>query len=146
MAVFAGKSTTERNKLIAAIVLGVLALFALYFAFGRSLFSSSATTAKPTPTPSAKVTVNVNQDPNKFKLPSADEQALNNVSLINYVPGSSNAPDAGRNIFAFYEPPAPTPYSPTPFPTPTAMPIATPAPTPPVIITFITPQSLYAGS
>ena len=145
MAVLAGKSTTERNKLIAAILLGVLALFALYFAFGRSLLSSSASTARSTPTPKPTVKPTTN-DPNKFKLPSADEQALNNVSLINYSPGGSNAPDAGRNIFAFYEPPAPTPYSPTPFPTPTAMPIPTQAPTPPVIITFITPQSLYAGS
>lgn len=146
MAVLAGKSTTERNKMIAAIVLGVIAVFALYFAFGRSLFSSSASTARATPTPTAKVTVNVNQDPNKFKLPSADEQALNNVTMVNYVPGNSYAPDAGRNIFAFYEPPLPTPYSPTPFPTPTPMAPATPGPTPVYIATFITPQSVYAGS
>ena len=113
MAVSALRTTTERNKLIAAILLGILAIFALYFAFGRSLFSSSATTAKSTPPPKPTVKPTTN-DPNKFKLPSADEQALNNVTVVNYVPGNSYAPDAGRNIFAFYEPPAPTPYSPTP--------------------------------
>lgn len=145
MAVLAGKTTTERNKLIAAILLGLLALFALYFAFGRSLFSSSASTARSTPTPKPTVKPTTN-DPNRFKLPTADEQALNNVTVVNYVPGNSYAPDAGRNIFAFYEPPPPTPYSPTPFPTPTPMPPQTPAPTPPVIVTFITPQSVYAGS
>ncbi len=144
MAVTAIRSTTERNKLIAAILLGVLALFALYFAFGRSLFSSSASTAKSTPTPKPTVKPTTN-DPNKFKLPSADEQALNNVTVVNYVPGSSYAPDAGRNIFAFYEPPPPTPYSPTPLPVVTPIP-QTPTPTPPVIATFITPQSVYAGS
>lgn len=143
MAVNAVRSTTERNKLIAAILLGVLALFALYFAFGRSFFSSSATTTRSTPTP--KPTVKPTNDPNKFKLPSADEQALNNVTVVNYVPGNSYAPDAGRNIFAFYEPPPPTPYSPTPLPVVTPAP-QTPAPTPPVIATFITPQSVYAGS
>jgi len=146
MAVLAGKTKNERNKMIAAILLGVLALFALYFAFGRSLFSSSASTVKATPTPTTKVTVNVNSDPNKFKLPSADEQSLNNVTVINYSPAGSDAPDPGRNIFAFYEPPLPTPYSPTPLPTPTPLPPVTPAPTPPVIATFITPQSVYAGS
>lgn len=143
MVVTAVRSTTERNKLIAAILLGVLALFALYFAFGRSLFSSSATTAKSTPSP--KPTVKPTNDPNKFKLPSADEQALNNVTVVNYIPGNSYAPDAGRNIFAFYEPPLPTPYSPTPLPVVTPVP-QTPTPTPPVIATFITPQSVYAGS
>lgn len=144
MAVTAVRSTTERNKLIAAILLGVLALFALYFAFGRSLFSSSATTTRSTPTPKPTVKPTTN-DPNKFRLPTADEQALNNVSIVNYVPGNSYAPDAGRNIFAFYEPPPPTPYSPTPLPVVTPVP-QTPTPTPPVIATFITPQSVYAGS
>lgn len=145
MAVIAVKNSTERNKLIAAILLGVLALFALYFAFGRSLFSSSATTAKSTPTPKPTVKPTTN-DPNKFKLPTADEQALNNVTVVNYVPGNSYAPDAGRNIFAFYEPPPPTPYSPTPLPTPTPMPPVTPGPTPVYLATFITPASIYAGS
>ena len=40
MAITTGKSPTERNKLIAAVLLGVVALIALYLAFGRSLFGS----------------------------------------------------------------------------------------------------------
>ena len=44
--------TTERNKMIAAIVLGVLALATLYMAFGPSFSGSRAQTAStPTPTP-----------------------------------------------------------------------------------------------
>ena len=53
---FAGKNPTERNKIIAAIVLGFVALTALYLAFGRSMFSGSTTVAvgvTPTPKPSA---------------------------------------------------------------------------------------------
>ena len=136
-------TATERNKLIAAILLGVLALGALYFAFGRSLFSSSATTVKATPTPKINVTV---KDPNKFTLPTAEEQTFNEVTVpIDYRPGTSYAPDAGRNIFAFYEPPPPTPYSPTPTPEIIITP-ATPAPTPPILAGFVNPQSIYAGS
>ncbi len=146
MATAAATSTTERNKLIAAIVLGVLALGALYFAFGRSLFSSSASSAKATPTPKASPSP---RDPGKFTLPSADEQAFNTQTVpIDYRPGQAYAPDAGRNIFAFYEPAKPCPPEicpPTPPKTPEPPPI-TPAPTPPILASFITPQSVYAGS
>ncbi len=61
MAVTAGKTTAERNKLIAASLLGVLALAALYFAFGRSLFGgSSSAAAKATPTPKPTPAANAN--------------------------------------------------------------------------------------
>ncbi|MGH9821587.1 MAG: hypothetical protein ACRD43_15615, partial [Pyrinomonadaceae bacterium] len=53
-----------------------------------------------------------------------------------------DAPDTGRNIFAFYEPPPPTPYSPTPLPTPKP---ATPAPPPPMQVAYVMPQSKFAG-
>ncbi len=65
-----------------------------------------------------------------------------------YDPGNFYAPDAGRNIFAFYEPPPPTPYSPTPTPPPKPIetpPPPTPTPLPPIMIGFVTPQSVYAG-
>ncbi len=146
MAVLAAKTTTERNKLIAAILLGVLALFALYFAFGRSLFSGGSTAAaKASPTP--KVNVTVTNNPDKFKVPTAAEQNFNEVTTsIVYSPGGIYAPDAGRNIFAFYEPPLPTPYSPTPIPPPPSIAPPTPGPTPVYLVTFLNPQSLYAGS
>jgi hypothetical protein len=67
---------------------------------------------------------------------------------IVYDPSSAYAPDAGRNIFAFYEPPPPTPYSPTPTPPPVIEVPKTPppTPTPPFMVGFVTPQSVYAGS
>jgi hypothetical protein len=147
MKLFEGKSPTERNKIIAAGVLGVLSLFSLWLAFGGSIFSGTPTvtvTASPTP----KTSPSPNATGDDAQMPSADEQELAYVnSEVRYVPGSFNAPDAGRNIFAFYEPPPPTPYV-TPIPivkieTPVTPP---PTPTPAFIASQVTPQSVYAGS
>jgi len=145
MNLFEVKSPTERNKIIAAGVLGALALFALYFAFGRGISGSGTTVAvsvSPTPKPSAAPNINSGD----LKLPPQSEQDFNYVTTaIDYRPGNFYAPDAGRNIFAFYEPPAPTPFSPTPFFAPPPQ-TPTPTPPPPMQIAFVAPQSVYAGS
>lgn len=145
---FAGKSPTERNKMIAAIVLGVMSLFALWMAFGGSIFSTKktvTTSVSPTPKPSASP----NTELKEVTMPSEQEIDSAYVALpIKYVPGFFSAPDAGRNIFAFYEPPPPTPYSPTPFVERTPKPTPTPIPPPPpaYLVSFIQPQMVYAGS
>jgi hypothetical protein len=140
---FAGKSSTERNKMIAAIVLGFVALTALYLAFGRS---SSATNVKvetkSTPKPASSSSTR------RTQAPSPDDQNLiNSATPIVYQPSYyGGAPDPGRNIFAFTEPPPcypncpkpPEPVKPTPTPTPT--------PPPPYHLEFVTPQNIYAGS
>lgn len=142
---FEGKSPTERNKIIAAMVLGILALGALFFAFGGSIFSSSTkitVTASPTPKPSATVPTN----PSDFTLPTQSEQQLNYMIPVVYR-GAYSAPDPGRNIFAFYEPPQPcrpgVDCPPPPIKTPEP---ATPTPTPAIWITAVNPVSVYAGS
>jgi hypothetical protein len=143
---FAGKSPTERNKIIAALVLGVLALGALFFAFGGSIFSSSpkvTVSVAPTPKPSPTVPTN----PEDFKIPTESEQNLNYMTPVVFN-GAYSGPDPGRNIFAFYEPPKPcgsatNPCPPPPIKTPTP---ATPTPTPEIYITGYNPQSVYAGS
>ena len=146
MNIFAGKSPTERNKIIAAAVLGVMSLFSLYLAFGGSIFSSRKTTVavttSPTPTPSPTNA----SDTNPVRM-SEDEVYLEyQTTPIIYTPGWFGAPDPGRNIFAFYEPPPPTPYvPPTPGPIKTP-PTPTPPPPPPQTVAFVTPQSVYAGS
>src|SRR5688500_15300203 len=103
---FAGKSPTERNKIIAAMVLGALALGSLFFAFGGTGMFSSGTkltvTVSPTPKPSATVPTN----PNDFTIPTESEQTLNYMIPVVYT-GAYSGPDPGRNIFAFYEPPPP---------------------------------------
>lgn len=146
MSIFEGKTSTERNKIIAAAILGVLSLFALYFAFGRSFLggsSSTSVTVKVSPTPRANVPANRGDT----VLPTVDEQNfLYQTTPVVYVPGNAYAPDAGRNIFAFYEPPPPCLDCPTPTPRPTAPPPPpTPLPTPPIYITAA-PQTVFAGS
>lgn len=147
MKIFEGKSPTERNKIIAAGVLGAMALLAIgYNVIG--LFPSrkpvvTVTTASPTPTVAPR------SSSETVSMPSSEQEiAEYTTTAVSYTPGSFYAPDAGRNIFAFYEPPPPTPpvevvpvfKPPTPLPTPD------PTPVPPLLISFVTPQSVYAGS
>ena len=73
MAVLEGKTSTEKKKIVAAAVLGVVALFALYMAFGRGLFSGSSTTATAKSSPTPKPAPSPGSNSEKFKLPTADE-------------------------------------------------------------------------
>ena len=143
MDLFKGKSPSERNKLIAAIALGFLAVAALAFAFGPGFFSrgtTATTTASPSPSPSGSPKSSTSQT----GMPSqADQNFVYLTTPVVYSGSAFGAPDPGRNIFAFYEPPPPTPYSPTPIP-PTPLP--TPEPTPKILVGFIMPQSAYAGA
>jgi hypothetical protein len=148
MSIFEGKTSSERNKMIAAAALGVISLFALYLAFGRSLVggsSATSVTVKTTPTPRANVPANRGD----AVLPSVAEQNfVYQTTPVVYIPGRADAPPAGRNIFAFYEPPPPCKGAdcptPPPKPSPTPPP-PSPAPTPPIYITA-SPQSIFAGS
>lgn len=146
MAVLEGKSPSERNKLIAAVVLGVLALVALFMAFGPRFGGSSTTvsvTTSPTPRPASSPR---GGDLGPVTMPSKAEQDLGYMVPVVYRPEHFGAPDAGRNIFAFYEPPPPCPGCPTP-PPPTPKPIiATPTPPLPFELTMVSPASIYAGS
>ena len=148
MNLFEGKSPTERNKLIAAIVLGVMATLALGYTFiGNPFAAKKKVTVTVSTTPTPKPSPNTNSE----KAPMPDNAAINSIyttTPVVYNPGDSYAPDAGRNIFAFYEPPPPTPYVPTPPPTPAPIVTITPTPTPtpPLLVGFVTPQSVYAGS
>src|SRR5688500_6078438 len=115
-----GKTPTERNKMIAAAILGIVSLAALYMAFGRSFFGGSTTTAvtdKVSPTP--KITTQTTGNRGDNVLPSADEQNfVYQTTPVVYNPGTAGAPDPGRNIFAFYEPPPPCRGAECPSPTP----------------------------
>lgn len=143
---FAGKNPTERNKIIAAIVLGFVALTALYLAFGRSMFAGSTTVAVGvTPTPKPSVLPSANKS--TATVPSQDEEEFISVTTpIDYRPGMHSAPDPGRNIFAFYEPAKPCPQCPQPPAPVKTPPTPTPTPTPPMRLEFVTPQTIYAGS
>lgn len=140
--IFEGKSPEERNKLIVAIVLGVLAVLALGYTFKGFFFpakkSNAVTAASPSPT-----VQNASQNPNMPSTQQIDSEYA--TTMVVYNPGNFNAPDPGRNIFAFYEPGKPTPFSPTPTPI-YVPPTPIPQPTPPIYVTFTSPQGVYAGS
>lgn len=134
--------------MIVAIVLGVLALGALFFAFGGNIFSSGTkvtVTASPTPKPSPTVPLR----PVDTTMPSQSEQDLVYSSTPIVYGGVVSAGDPGRNIFAFYEPPIPCgrpggePCPPPPVKTPAP---PSPTPTPAIFITAVNPGSVYAGS
>lgn len=146
MAVFEGRSPSERNKLIAAILLGTLAVMALWLAFGpRFGGSSTSVSVTVSPTPRTGATPS-RRDPGEVKMPSRSEQELGYMVPVTYAPGMFGAPDPGRNIFAFFEPPPPCPDCPTPLP-PTPRPvIATPTPKLPFELYGVSPASVYAGS
>ncbi|HYJ47148.1 MAG TPA: hypothetical protein VEV81_11105, partial [Pyrinomonadaceae bacterium] len=119
MAVAQGKSPAERNKMIAAIVLGAMALISLAYMFlgGSSSKTTTTTTAKPSPTTTVRPVI---------------VQSAGNMPPENFIPtpivyseSPAAVPEAGRNIFAFYVPPPPTPkpsVAPTVIPTPTPVP------------------------
>lgn len=137
-----GKSPAERNKIIAAAVLGALALIAVTYTLSGFLFPSRAAgpnglkTPTPTPTPA------IAKAPGEITIPPEDLVWI--TTPVAYSPGSYSS-EAGRNVFAFYEPPPPTPYSPTPYiPPPVKTP--TPPPPPPQMLANVSPSNIYAGS
>ncbi len=147
MKLFEGKSPSERNKIIVALVLGVLSVLALGNMIFAPFSGSKKVTVTVSPTAAATASPNRSGDTVVTALPRQDEMDavyLSTAVAVQYPPGGG---DPGRNIFAFYEPPIPTPWSPTPVPvTPVKTPpTPTPAPTPNVMLSFMSRQSAYAG-
>ena len=124
----------EKKKLIVAAVLGLGAIIVLYWVligFGSSPPATTRTTTSATPQRPTTTT----QRP----APAVSQQVVEAIQLapIEYVPSSYTAPEAKRNIFAYYEPPVKpvtAPSTPTP----------TPEPPPPVLLASISPSNVYA--
>ncbi len=147
MALLAGKTPTERNKIIAAGILGLVALVSLYLAFGRGMMGGSSASARPTPSPTPSRAGTAPRG--DTAMPSIEEQqSVYESTPVVYRPDGFRAPDPGRNIFAFYEPPPPCPPSecPPPTPKPVEPKPATPMPTPWMRLTMVNPAMVYAGS
>jgi hypothetical protein len=133
MQLFDPNNPNEKKKIIAAAVLGVVAVAVLGYLFfgGRSkkppTNNANQAGARPTPTP---VRVVNNQPP-----PDMTSDELMNVRPIVYDGTSTAASEADRNIFAYYVPtPPPVKLPPTP----------TPTPTPPLTVSSVNPASVYA--
>src|SRR5437763_2911277 len=94
MATVEEKTPAERNKMIAAIVLGAIALISLAYMFlGSSSKSTTTTGAKPSPTPV------VSKSPIQPVGKPVEDFIPKEIKWDTSEPPVS---EAGRNIFAFY--------------------------------------------
>jgi hypothetical protein len=133
MALFEGKTKSERYKLAAALLLPLIALVLVF----RMLFASDKPTVTPKPKPprtaatqSAGVAPTGANEDNLIDMPSAVPPIIT----------ASYAPDAARNIFAFYVKPTPTPGTAVDVATPTP----TPTPPPPLTLGSLQPANVFA--
>lgn len=128
----------ERNKLILAGGLGIVALLFLWWTFFGFGGSSNKVAPRPAgqPTPSVvtrgTTTKPAPQTVVEFKGTDLDELRPVNA---NYPPVS--APEPRRNIFVYYEPPPPPVVVPS-------VPTPTPTPVPPVLLASLSPANVYA--
>jgi len=127
----------EKKKLIFAGVLGFGALLILYWAL---IGFDSRPTPQTKPTASASpqraTTTTTTQRPPAAQV-SSQVLDVAKFAPIDYEPSSYSAPEAKRNIFAYYEPPVKPVVVPS-TPTPTA------TPPPPVLLASVSPSNVYA--
>ncbi|HEX8423120.1 MAG TPA: hypothetical protein VF634_06900 [Pyrinomonadaceae bacterium] len=143
MAFLEGKTPAERNKMIAAIAFGALALILV----GRMFFGGDDT---PPRRPSNSNTRNTNAAATASGgAPTANgvdgnsqaaDPSLQIPREVVYTPVSYSVPDAGRNIFAFYVAPTPQPKASVIAEVPTP----TPVPPPPMMLSGVSPASVMA--
>lgn len=125
----------EKKKLIFAAVLGLGAILVLYWVLIG--FDSRPATKTTTASTTTQRPATNTQRPAAVVPASQAVIDASRMAPIEYLPSSYNAPEAKRNIFAFYEPPVrpvPAPSTPTP----------TPEPPPPVLLASISPSNVYA--
>jgi hypothetical protein len=128
----------EKKKLIFAAVLGFGAILILYWAL-IGFDSRPAQPTRPTATasPQRSTTTAQRTAPATSAPVSQQVQDAAKFAPIDYEPSSYSAPEAKRNIFAYYEPPPKPVVAPsTPTPTPT--------PPPPILLASISPSNVYA--
>ncbi|HEX8351683.1 MAG TPA: IPT/TIG domain-containing protein [Pyrinomonadaceae bacterium] len=135
MALFEGKTPAERNKMIAAIVMPLLALI---FAFRMFSGPSKPSNPSPSPTPRGKATPRANGQQAAAAQADGGEELVSLMTPINCCPEPYGGGDAGRNIFAFYVKPPPPPVAAPTVPPPT------PTPPPPIALATLAPQSVFA--
>lgn len=131
------RNPSERKKLIGAIVLGLIALVLLWWAF-IGFGSSTTTVTRPAagPTPVAGNATPPRALPTQGAT-ELTEDALYQLRPLLYEYSIPAVPEARRNIFAFYEPPKPVPVV-------SEAPTATPTPTPPVLLANLSPANVFA--
>jgi hypothetical protein len=135
MALLEGKTPAERNKLIAAIAFGALALILV----GRMFFGGDDTPPRR-PSNSNNRNVNATATNGGNGNSQVEDPTLQVPREVVYTPVSYSVPDAGRNIFAFYVAPTPQPKASVVVDVPTP----TPIPPPPMTLSGVSPASVTA--
>lgn len=125
----------EKKKLIFAAGLGLGAILVLYWVligFDNRPPVTKTATASATPR-----TTTTTQRP--VAVVPASQAVIDAAKMapIEYLPSSYSAPEAKRNIFAYFEPPVKAEPVVTP-PTPT------PTPPPPILLASVSPSNVYA--
>jgi hypothetical protein len=132
------RNPNEKNKLILAGALGLVAILFLWWTFFGFGGSPSTGVVRPAGQPSPAVGT---KGAPPRSAPQSTAQSTE-AAQVNLTPIPSNfspvsAPEAGRNIFAYYVAPVPTP-------TVVVTPTPTPTPTPPVLLASLSPSSVFA--
>ncbi|HKP45106.1 MAG TPA: hypothetical protein VJT50_00775 [Pyrinomonadaceae bacterium] len=125
----------ERKKLIWALALGVVALILLWWTF-IGFGGGTKTPSRPVASQSPGVPGPVSAKPSPSPATQLSEDILQRLSPVNFQIAMAAAPEARRNIFAYYERPVPVVVASVPTPTPT--------PTPPVLLATVSPANVYA--
>jgi hypothetical protein len=131
------KNPGERNKMILAGGLGIVALVFLwwtFFGFGSSNKVAPRPAGQPTPANANRATTTKPASQTIIEFKGTDLDELRPVP-VDFRPVS--APEPGRNIFVYYEPP-PKPVVVPSVPTPT------PTPIPPVLLASLSPGNVFA--
>jgi len=124
----------ERKKLFWAIGLGVIAIIFLwwaFFGFGSSRKPTRNTAQLPVAGIGTTQPQSQTQTPTEIR-----EDLVNQLRPIHVDSYFVSAAEARRNIFAYYEPPAPVTKASSQTPVPT--------PTPPVLLAAVSPADVYA--
>lgn len=127
-------NSAERKKLIWALVLGLIALLLLWWAF----FGFGSSTSRSSRPPSAAQAARTPRAPGQSQTPSELKGTeLDRLTPVYFRGGLPSVPEAKRNIFAYYEKPEPTPQT-------SVMPAPSPSPPPPLLLAAVSPASVYA--
>lgn len=131
------RNPSERNKLILAVMLGIVALLFLWWTFFGFGSSSKQVATRPggQPTPSLGARPTIKGAP-RTVVESAPTD-LNDLRPVRFDFVPVSAPEARRNIFVYYEPPKPPVAVPS-------VPTPTPTPIPPVLLASLSPANVYA--
>jgi hypothetical protein len=127
----------ERNKLIVAAVLVLVAIVFLwwtFFGFGSTPPKVSPRAAQPTSSPASRSGSSTLPAQTVAEFKGTDPDRLTPVP-VEYA--AVSVPEARRNIFTYYEKPVP-PVATASVPTPT------PTPVPPVLLANLSPANIYA--